>query len=76
MAVDQNLATRPKTRAMELAEFQHGIELGAYLTEEYHGKNRRLADIAADLDVDTGTVSRWMDRLGISRRIRTKVAAA
>lgn len=65
-----------KTRAMGNVERQHGIELRAYLTEQYHGRNRRLADIGADLGVDTGTVSRWMDRLGIPRRVRTRVVAS
>ena len=30
--------------------------------------------LAADLDRDTGTISRWMAQFGIARRIRTRVA--
>lgn len=60
---------------MQLVEAQHDIELVAYLHDHYHERGERLADIASALGVDTGTVSRWMERLGISRRVRTKVAA-
>lgn len=56
---------------MELVEGQHGIDLSAYLTEQYHDRGLRLADIAEALSVDVGTISRWMDRLGIDRRVRT-----
>lgn len=58
---------------MELVEHQHGIDLDAYLREQYHERGLRLADIGMALGVDTGTVSRWMDRLDIDRRIRTTV---
>jgi len=61
---------------MELVEHQHGIELEAYLREQYHDRGLRLADIGDALGVDTGTVSRWMDRLGIDRRIRTTAMTA
>lgn len=70
----QNLVSRPKTRAQIEVEAAHGIDLPEYLQREYHDRLRRLSDIAADLDLDTGTISRWMDQFGIARRIRTKVA--
>jgi DNA-binding MarR family transcriptional regulator len=73
----QNFASpNRKTRAMEEVEAARGIELHAYLIEQYHERGLRLADIADALDVDVGTVTRWMDRLGISRRVRTLKAAA
>jgi DNA-binding MarR family transcriptional regulator len=72
----QDLAFRPKTRAQLAVERQHGIDLPAFLREQYHDHNRRLADIAGDLGLDTGTISRWMDQFGISRRIRTTRPAA
>lgn len=73
----QNFAspTREKTRAMRLVEAEKGIELEAYLTEQYHERGLRLADIATSLDVDTGTVSRWMAWFGIGTRVRTKAVA-
>lgn len=61
-----------KTRAMQLVELERGIELTAYLREQYHKNGLRLTDIADALGVDTGTVSRWMVTLGIPRRVRTK----
>jgi DNA-binding MarR family transcriptional regulator len=70
----QNFASRDrKTTAMRLVEAENGIELGAYLTEQYHERGLRLADIGSALGVDVGTVSRWMDRLQIPRRVRTTV---
>lgn len=70
----QDFAPRPKTRAQLLVERTHQIDLPTYLQVEYHDRNRRLADIGADLGYDTGTISRWMDHFGIERRIRTRVA--
>jgi hypothetical protein len=73
MAPMQNFASPNdrKTAAMRLVELQHGVELEEYLTRRYHGEGVRLADIATDLGLDQGTISRWMDRLGIDRRVRT-----
>jgi hypothetical protein len=74
----QNFAipTREKTRAMRLVEAEKGVELVSYLTEQYHDRGLRLADIAAALDLDTGTVSRWMAHFGIETRVRTKAPEA
>lgn len=71
----QTLASPAKTRAQQVVEETRGIDLPAFLDEQYHGRGRRLADIASDLDVDTGTISRWMSQFGIARRVRTKVPA-
>lgn len=56
---------------MRQVEEHLGIDLREYLDDQYHGQGRRLVDIGTDLGVDIGTVSRWMDRLGIDRRVRT-----
>jgi threonine aldolase len=73
----QNFAShsREKTAAMRLVELEHGIELGEFLHRRYHVDGVRLADIASELSQDVSTISRWMDRLGIGRRVRTVVAA-
>lgn len=52
---------------MQLVELKLGIELGAYLRAEYVDKGRLLKDIAADLDVDLATVSRWKDAFRLER---------
>lgn len=52
---------------MQLVEIQRGISLPDYLREEY-GKGRKLSEIATSLDLDTGTVSRWMAHFGIPTR--------
>jgi len=70
----QELASAPRTRDQAEVEATRGIDLPEYLRTEYHDRGRRLADIAADLDRDTGTISRWMAQFGIARRIRTRVA--
>jgi hypothetical protein len=59
---------RPKTRAMQLLEIQRGIDLSAYLQEEYVTKGRKQSAIASDLGVDIGTVSRWMAHFGLPTR--------
>jgi DNA-binding MarR family transcriptional regulator len=53
---------------MQLVEIQRGIDLQAYLTAEFTEKGRLLKDIADELGVDIGTVSRWKDHFGLERR--------
>lgn len=65
--MELDIVSRPKTRAMQLVEFQRGIDLGAYLRVEYVEKGRLLKDIAADLGVDIATVSRWKDHFRLER---------
>lgn len=60
-----------KTRAMQLVELRLGIELEAYLREHYVTKGRLLRDIADDLGVDVGTVSRWKDAFRLERQEQT-----
>lgn len=52
---------------MQLVELRLGIDLGEYLQEHYVERGRLLKDIAADLDVDIGTVSRWKDTFRLER---------
>ncbi len=68
--VSLELVFRPKTRAMQLVEMQRGIDLPEYLVREYIEEGRKQREIAADLGVDIGTVSRWMAYFGISTRRR------
>lgn len=65
--MDLQVVSRPKTRAMQLVEMQHGIDLAKYLRTQY-AEGRKLSEIATALDLDTGTVSRWMAHFGIPTR--------
>lgn len=56
---------------MQLIELRLGEPLQVFLGREYTTKGRRLRDIATDLGVDTGTVSRWMAHFGVQTRTRT-----
>lgn len=53
---------------MQLVELQRGIDLQTYLADEYVTKGRLLKDIASDLGVDIGTVSRWKDHFRLERQ--------
>lgn len=52
---------------MQLVELRLGIDLPGYLQEHYVRQGRLLKDIASDLDVDIGTVSRWKDHFRLER---------
>jgi DNA-binding MarR family transcriptional regulator len=69
--VTQEVVQAPiKTLGMQLIERQLGRPLEEYLREQYLKRERTQREIAEDLGVDVGSVSRWMERLGIpSRRI-------
>lgn len=64
-----------KTRPMQQMEHRLGRPLVDVLRERYHEKGQTLAEIATDLGVTVGTVSRWMDALGIDRRFPGQKAA-
>lgn len=64
----QNFGSPVKTRAMQLVEFRLGIDLPEYLNEHYVEQGRLLRDIAEDLGVDIGTVSRWKDHFRLERK--------
>jgi len=53
---------------MQLVEFRLGIDLADYLQDHYVNRGRLLRDIAADLGVDIGTVSRWKDHFRLERQ--------
>lgn len=53
---------------MQLVELRKGIDLADYLQTEFVERGRLLKDIAADLDVDIGTVSRWKDHFRLERQ--------
>lgn len=69
----------PKTRGMLLIEGRLGRPLELYLEERYLRDGLTTVQIAAELNVNSGTVSRWMAQLGIEARYlgpRVKAAAA
>lgn len=53
---------------MQLVEIKLGIDLRAYLQEHYVERGRLLKDIAGDLGVDIGTISRWKDHFRLERQ--------
>ena len=57
-----------KTAAMQLIEHRIGEDLGEFFRRRYHTDRRSMREIADELDVDVGSVQRWMTRLGIPRR--------
>lgn len=52
---------------MQLVEIRQGIDLEAYLRKHYVEDGRLLKDIAGELGVDIGTVSRWKDHFRLER---------
>ena len=52
---------------MQLVAIRMGIDLEAWLREQYVAQGRLLRDIASDLDVDIATVSRWKDHFDLER---------
>jgi len=57
-----------KTRPMQLKEVALGRPLDEVLTELYHRRGMTLAEVAKELGVTTGTISRWMAAYGIAAR--------
>jgi len=62
------LATGPKTRGMLLIEARIGRPLEDYLADRYLRDGLTTLQIADELGVNNGTVSRWMAQLGIEAR--------
>lgn len=54
---------------MQLVEHRIGQPLEDYFQKEYVTRRRSQSEIAAELGVDVGSVSRWMARLGIAARL-------
>lgn len=66
-----------KTPAMQLIEAERGRSIEEVFRELYVDRGLTQREIAAELDIDEGNVSRWMDRLGIAkRRLRRRRASA
>lgn len=57
-----------KTRPMQVMEARLGRPLEDVLRSLYHDEGLTLAQVADRLDVNVGTVSRWMASLGIPAR--------
>jgi transposase-like protein len=58
-----------KTRAMQLVERRIGRPLDEFLRERYDIDQKTTTEIAQELGVNDGTVSRWMALLGIETRL-------
>jgi len=52
---------------MQLVEIRLGIDIETYLLEHFVRRGRLLKDIAIELGVDIGTVSRWKDHFELER---------
>lgn len=63
-----------KTAAMQLIEHRIGRPLAEFLTERYVTEGRSQREIAEELGVDVGSVSRWMARLRVPARAAGRMA--
>jgi transposase-like protein len=54
---------------MQILEGRLGRPLEDLLRERYERDGRTVAEVADELGVDKGTVSRWMRDLGIEARL-------
>ncbi len=54
---------------MRRIEARRGIDLEAFLRRRYETELATQEQIAAELEVDVSTVSKWMTRFGIETRI-------
>ncbi len=64
----QQKTVRLKTRGMQLVEAKLGRPLEEYLEERYVRDGLTTEQIATDLGINNGTVSRWMSALGVEAR--------
>jgi phage antirepressor YoqD-like protein len=62
--------------AMQLAELRVKRPLAEYIRQEYIAKGRMGREVAADLGIDTSTLTRWMRELGIDARPRGRGSEA
>jgi DNA-binding MarR family transcriptional regulator len=56
---------------MQLLEAQYGKPMDAILRQLYEEQELGVEDIAVELNLTKGTVSRWLARFGIQTRRRT-----
>lgn len=61
---------------MQLAEARLGRPLEDVISELYVDRGLMQREVAAHLDIDTGTLSRWMRELGIDARPKGRGSAA
>lgn len=57
-----------KTVPMQRTEGRLGEPLEDFLRRRYHDEGKTLRQIGDELDIDAGTVSRWMRTLGVEAR--------
>lgn len=67
---------RPKSRAEQRIEHEHGVPLPQLLHRMYHEEGLSQPTIARMLGVRVGTVSAWMRDNGIPTRDRRALARA
>jgi transcriptional regulator of acetoin/glycerol metabolism len=58
-----------KTKAMQVVEQQIGEPIEDYLRRRYEGDRWTTDEIARELGLNNGTVSRWMAHFGIAARL-------
>ena len=58
-----------RTKAMQVIEHDLGEPLEVYLRRRYLDEGLTTVEIAAALNVNNGTVSRWMAHFGIPARL-------
>jgi hypothetical protein len=58
-----------RTKAMQVIEHDLGEPLELYLRRRYLDEGLTTVEIAAALNVNNGTVSRWMAHFGIPARL-------
>jgi len=57
-----------KSKAMQQVERRLGEPIEVYLQRRYHTDGLTLRDVAGELGLSVGTVSRWLAHLGIEAR--------
>lgn len=64
----QQISARPKTRSMQVVEFRLGEPIEVYLRRRYLDDGATTHEIATELGLNNGTISRWMAQLGVEAR--------
>lgn len=57
-----------KTRAMQILEGRLGEPLEVFIRRRYVDEGATLRDVADELGLSVGTVSRWLPQLGVPAR--------
>ena len=69
----QQVGPRPKTLGMQVVELRLGRPIEDVIREWHYDDGLSQQEVAARLGLSSGTLSRWMERLGIP--VRPRVAA-